>query len=120
MLSQPSTSAIVNANETGSSPKAFNASAVVLPSVDLIRATGGAAGIVLTLTPAIYPTNSPQGPLQLYQVYHALKVDAGVGAVSFVDPNGATFNGQSSYELVDQYQWAIFMWTGTVWDVFGN
>lgn len=120
MLSQPSTSAIVNANETGSSPKAFSASAAVPASVDLIRATGGASGIILTLTQAIYPTNSPQGPLQLYQVFHAMKVDAGVGVVSFIDALGALFNGQSSYDLANQYQWAIFMWNGVSWDVMGN
>jgi hypothetical protein len=120
MLSQPSTSALVNANETGASPTNFSASGVVLPSTDLIRATGGASGIVLTLTRAIYPTNSPQGPLMLYQVYYAIKVDAGVGVVQLVDPSGALFNGQPSYDLVDQWQYAIVMWNGTTWDVIGN
>jgi hypothetical protein len=120
MLSQPSTSAIVNALETGVSPHAFSASEVVLPSVDLIRATGGTSGITLTLTPQIYPTNSPQGPLALYQVYHAIKIDAGVGAVTFVDPNGALLNGYAYWELIDQWQWAIFMWNGTSWDVISG
>jgi hypothetical protein len=119
MLCQPSTSALINGNETGVSPKAFSASGVVLPSVDLIRATGGASGIALSLTEAIYPTNSPQGPLFLYQVYYAMKVDAGVGVITFSD-GGALFNGQSSYVLNNQWQWAIFMWNGTSWDVIGN
>jgi hypothetical protein len=120
MLCQPSTSALINGNETGVSPKAFSATGVVLPSVDVIRATGGAGGITLTLSPAIYSTNSPQGPLFLCQVYYALKIDAGVGIITFVDPNGALFNGQSSYILINQWQWAIFMWNGTTWDVIGN
>ena len=30
------------------------------------------------------------------------------------------FNGQSSYDLVDQWQWAIFMWNGATWDCIGN
>lgn len=120
MLSQPSTSALINSNETGVAPKAFNASGVVLPSVNMIRATGGSSGIVLTLTRAIYPTNSPQGPLMLYQVYYAMKVDAGVGIIQFIDASGALFNGQSSYDLVNQWQYAIFMWNGTTWDCIGN
>jgi hypothetical protein len=120
MLSQPSTSAIVNQNETGVAPTNFSASGVVLPITDLIRGTGGAGGIVLTLTRAIYPTNNPAGPLFLGQVYYAMKVDPGVGVVQFVDPSGALFNGQPSYDLVDQWQYAIFMWNGTTWDAIGN
>jgi len=124
VLSQPSTSALINSNETGVAPKNFSASGVVLPSVDLIRATGGASGIALTLTRAIYPTNSPQGPLNLYQVYHAIRIDQGIeggnGLVTFSDPGGALFNGGSDWVLENQWQWAIFMWNGTSWDVVGN
>jgi hypothetical protein len=120
MQSQPSVSSVVNANETGMAPSVFSASGIVLPSVDLIRAIGGTAGIVLTLTPKIYLTGSPAAPTSLYQVYHAIKADSGLGLVSFVDPNGALFNGQPSYELLDQWQWVVMAWTGNSWDCFGN
>jgi hypothetical protein len=120
MQSQPSTSALINANETGMSPKVFSASGIVLPSIDFIRAIGGAGGIVLTLTPAVYPTGSPALPTMLYQVYHGIKTDSGVGVVSFIDPNGALFNGQSAYDLVDQWQWVMMAWNGVSWDCLGN
>jgi hypothetical protein len=124
MLSQPSTSAVINQNETGVAPTNFSASGVVLPSTDLIRATGGAGGIVLTLTRAVYPTNNPAGPTFLGQAYYAIRVDAGIevgnGLVQIVDPGGALFNGYPSWDLENRWQWAIFMWNGTTWDVIGD
>jgi hypothetical protein len=120
MQSQPSVDATVNQNETGMSPSLFSASGIVLPSVDLIRAIGGSLGIVLTLTPMIYNTGSPGKPVRLYQVYYGIKIDAGAGMVSFLDPNGALFNGQPGYDLIDQWQSVIMGWTGSSWDCFGN
>jgi len=121
MQSQVSTNAALTpVFENGAALTRYSASAVVPASVDFIKATGGAAGIALTLTPMIYPTGSPGSPTFLYSVYYAMKDDAAAGAVSFIDPNGAMFNGQSSYELTDQYQWAIFCWDGIGWHVLGN
>jgi hypothetical protein len=97
----------------------FSANAVVPVGVDVIRGTGGAGGITLTLTPASYVVQASGAvTITVYQSYQAMKVDAGVGPVTFVDPNGALFNGQSSWDLVDQYQWATFAWNGTGWEVF--
>ena len=104
----------------GASPRAYNANAAVLPSVDFIKAAGGSGGITLMLTRGVYPTGSPASPTFLYQTYYARRDDAGAGAVVFVDSNGALFNGQASWELLDQYEWAIFIWDGTGWNVIGN
>jgi hypothetical protein len=121
MQSQVSASAALSpVLENGAALTRYAANAVVPAAVDFIKATGGVAGIQLTLTSAIYQTGNPASPTLLYQTYYAMKDDAGVGAVSFVDPNGALFNGQSSYELTDQYQWAIMVWDGIGWHVLGN
>jgi hypothetical protein len=52
----------------------------------------------------------------------AMKVDAGSGPAVFVDPGGALFNGRSSWKLIDQWEWAIFLWDADVgaWDVLAN
>jgi hypothetical protein len=121
MQSQQATNATVNQSLTsGAALKAYAANATVLPGIDLIKATGGAGGITLTLTAGITPTGNPAAPDFLYQVYYARRDDAGAGAVVFVDSKGALFNGQASWELLDQYQWAIFIWDGTGWNVIGN
>jgi len=121
MQSQTSTSALLSpVLKNGTALLRYAASAVVPTSVDWIKATGGAAGIVLTLTPAIFATGDPTSPTYLYQTYFATKDDAAAGLVSFVDPNGALFNGQPSWDLVNQYQWAIFVWDGIGWHVIGN
>jgi hypothetical protein len=105
---------------TGSALKAYSANAVVPAWVDFIEATGGVGGIMLTLTPGAIPTGDPTNPRVLYQIYQAAKEDAAAGIITFVDPNGALFNGQSSYVLNNQYQWAIFQWNGVGWRVIGN
>jgi hypothetical protein len=52
----------------------------------------------------------------------AMKVDAGPGPVVVVDPGGALFNGRSSWKLVEQWEWALFLWDADagVWDVLAN
>ena len=99
----------------------FAATSAVPPAIEVIRAAGGAGGITLTLTPPAYGAQQPGGVfVAVYQTYYAIKTDLTAGVVTFVDSTSALFNGQSSYELLNQGQWAIFCWTGTSWDVFGN
>jgi hypothetical protein len=104
----------------GVCPAAYTASGIVPTQVDYIRATGGANGIALQLTPGIFQAQGPNGTVGIYQTYFAMKVDAGAGVVTFSDVNGALINGGATYTLENQFQWAIFMWNGTSWDVFGN
>jgi hypothetical protein len=121
MQSQQATSGLFTPFlENGAGILRVSASAVMLDSTDVIKATGGAGGITLTLTPAIDPTGDPTNPTYLYQVYYAKKDDAAAGAITFVDPNNALFNGQPSWQLTNQHQWAIFIWNGVGWDVMGN
>jgi len=82
---------------------------------NLILARGGDDGITLTLTPG----QAVQGE-SLITGYAAMKVDAGKGAVVFVDPKGALFNGQPSWELARQWEWATFLWDGDGWNVLAN
>jgi hypothetical protein len=120
MQSQVSTDATDHSTHTGAVVQTLSASGAVLPSTDFIKAIGGASGIVLTLTGKIYPCASPASPVFVNTVFHAVRTDAGAGVVSFVDFNGALFNGQASWVLLNQYQWAIFVWDGVGWTVMGN
>lgn len=102
-------------------PSNYSANGTVPTSVDYIRATGGAGGIALQLTAGATPINGASGNVTGYQVYFAKKVDSGAGAITFTDSLGALFeDGQSSYQLTLPGQWAIFIWNGTVWEVFGG
>lgn len=107
-------------HQTGAVVTAFNASGVVPTTVDYIRGTGGGSGIALQLTSRSQQFIGASGTFSVNQVYYAKKVDSGAGAVTFTDLNGATFEGAASYSLTQQGQWAIFIWNGTSWDVFGG
>lgn len=107
-------------HQAGASPTNYTASGAIPPTVDYIRATGGSGGIALVLTPTSTLIAGPTGQFQLNQVYMAKKIDSGAGAVVFTDSSGATFEGAASYSLTQQGQWAIFIWNGTSWDVFGG
>jgi hypothetical protein len=69
--------------------------------IDFIEATEGK----LTLS-------SPPKPHRIM----AVKVDA-AGVAAFKADAGALFNGQPVWELKRQYEWAIFLWDGTAWNV---
>jgi hypothetical protein len=84
---------------------------------NLIRATGGASGIMLFLWT---PSHEAQEDGIIVSVYAVMKVDAGPGPVVMVDPKGALFNGQPSWELRAQFEWAIFSFYGAGWDVFAK
>jgi hypothetical protein len=105
----------------GSVPTAYTAAGTVPTTVDYIRATGGSGGIALALTSSSQIITGPTGSFTVNQVYFAKKVDSGAGAITFTDSLGAQFeSGESSYVLTQQGQWAIFLWNGTSWDVFGG
>jgi hypothetical protein len=98
----------------------YSASGTVPTQADYIRATGGSGGIALVLTSSSQVISGASGTFTVNQVYFAQKVDSGAGAVTFTDLNGALFLGSSSYVLSQRGQWAIFIWNGTAWDVFGG
>jgi hypothetical protein len=104
----------------GNVATAYTANGTIPISVDYIRATGGSGGIALVLTSSSQVIVGASGTFTVNQVYFAKKIDSGAGAVVFTDLNGALFEGQSSYSLTQQGQWAIFLWNGTGWDVFGG
>jgi hypothetical protein len=120
MQSQVSTDATDHSTHTGAAVLTLSASGAVPPSTDFIRAVGGTGGIVLTLTGKIYPTGNPATPVFVNTVFHAVRIDAGAGPVTFVDSNGALFNGQSSWVMNNAFQWAIFIWDGVGWTCMGN
>jgi hypothetical protein len=107
-------------HQSGFVPTAYNASGVVPATINYIRATGGSGGIALQLTSGSQVFNGPTGEFTLCQAYFAKKVDAGAGAITFTDSQGALIENASSYELTQQGQWALFIWNGTTWDVFGG
>jgi hypothetical protein len=103
--------------------QSFAASQAVPGAIEVIRAAGGASGITLTVTPPSYTVQEPSGiTVAVYETFTAIRTDDGDGTnpVKFVDSTGALFNGDTSWNLINQNQWAIFCWTGTGWDVFGN
>jgi hypothetical protein len=105
----------------GNVPTAYTVGGTVPTTVDYIRATGGAGGIALVLTSSSQIITGPTGSFTVNQVYFAKKVDAGAGAITFTDSLGALFeSGEASYALTQQGQWAIFLWNGVSWDVFGG
>jgi hypothetical protein len=105
----------------GSVATAYSASGTIPTTVDYIRATGISGSISLALTSASQVITGPSGSFTVNQVYFAKKVDSSTGLITFTDSNGALFeNGESSYVLSQQGQWAIFFWNGTTWDVFGG
>ena len=100
--------------------QSFAASSPVPQAIEVIRAAGGAGGIVLTLTPPAYVVQQPGSvTVAVYQTYYAVRTDSGDGTnpVTFVDSTGALFNGRVSWSLINQYQCGIFCWNGTGWDV---
>lgn len=89
-----------------------NASVTIDQEVDAVEAVGGAGGITLTL-------EGEGVPPKLW----IMKTDNGAGAITIVDVNNANFVGPggvaTSYKLVNQGQWAVFIWDGTQWLAFG-
>ena len=104
-----------DAHQGGMVSTPYTADGVVPTSVDYIRANGT---FTLQLTSGSQTFNGPSGSFAINQMYFAKNVGSGV--VTFTDLNGALFEGQPSYELTQQGQWAIFIWNGTDWDVFGG
>ena len=97
-------------------PTAYSASASVAASVKYGQATAGSGGITLTLQSSL---------LSVGQKQRFMKMDSAVGSVTFTDASGKTFCGlggwaQTSWELVNQGQYADFVWDGTQYTVFGN
>jgi hypothetical protein len=75
---------------------AINAQSVnyqALASDFLINATGGAAGITITLP----------NPPNVGQILVVKKVDSGVGVVTVAAPAGTTIDGAASFLLATQY-----------------
>lgn len=107
-------------HQSGAVATPYSTSGTVPASVDYIRATGGSGGIALVLTPASQAFSGPSGTYTVGQVYSAKKIDSGAGAVTFTSLGGELFEGQASYVLTQQGQWAIFIWNGSGWDVFGG
>ena len=103
-------------HQSGAVATLYNASGVVPALVDYIRATGT---IALQLTSGSQIFSGLAGNFTVNQVYYAKNVGAGV--VTFTDSGGALFeDGSASYVLAQKGQWAIFMWNGTAWEVFGG
>jgi hypothetical protein len=109
-------------HQSGAVPTLYNASGVVPPAVDYIRATGTIA-LQLTSASAIFTGQS--GSFTVNQVYYAKNVGAGV--VTFSDSAGMLFeDGSATYALTQKGQWAIFIWNPPIgitpgfWEVLGG
>ena len=76
----------------------------------LVKATGGAGGITLTLPTAVGLNN--QACIK--------KVDSGVGAVTIATTGGQTIDGSSSYLLVNQWQYVTIQSDGANWLIVAN
>jgi hypothetical protein len=77
----------------------------------IIEAYGGAAGIVINL-----PIGIPAG---INRAFTIKKMDATNGVVA-VNALVSTIEGSASYDLFNQWQYAKFLWDGTLWIVVGN
>lgn len=92
-------------------PTTYSANATVATTVKYGQATAGSGGITLTVQSA---------SLTVGQKQRFMKMDSAAGSVTLTDSGSATFNGQSTWVLVDQWQWAEIVWDGTQYTVFGN
>ena len=101
---------------------AFGSSTISSPSVSggvnipsgggvLVKATGGAAGITLTLPTAVGRSG---------QIACIKKVDNGVGTVTIATTGSETVDGASTYLLVNQYQYVTVESDGSNWFVVAN
>lgn len=91
---------------------AFSTTTNVPATTKHVSATGGAGGITLTLQSASMGSGWP---------VYLKKVDSGVGVVTITDVSGGSvFEGYTALTLANQWQWAILIWTGTQYLVFGN
>jgi hypothetical protein len=91
--------------------RSVSASGATTIADDVILATGGAGGIALSLP---NPTTCSGQPI----VYK--KVDSGAGFVTINPFASETIDGQSSYVLVNQYQYVEVMSDGTNWQLINN
>lgn len=99
-----------NWNDThGYGFRSVSANGNILAADDVVLGTGGAgAGITLTLPS---PSANP-GMIVIIK-----KVDSGVGPV-IINPNGAeTIDGQTSWQLVNQWQFVELASDATNWQV---
>jgi hypothetical protein len=79
----------------------------------IVRATGGASGITLTLPDATVASSANE-------VFMIKKVDSGAGAVT-IDGNGSqTIDGDLTYVLVNQYQYVVIFCNGANWEIYGG
>lgn len=92
-------------------PTAFSATGNVSATVLYAQVTGSASLITLT----VQSSSMVAGQKQRF-----MRMDTGVGVVSIVDVAGKTFNGQSSWQLNNQWQFADLIWDGTQFTVFAN
>lgn len=91
---------------------AFSATGNIAATTKHVSATGGTSGITLTLQSASMSAGWP---------IYLKKVDSGVGVVTIADVSGsAVFEGYTTLTLANQWQWAILIWTGSTYMVFGN
>lgn len=72
----------------------------------LVKATGGAGGITVTLPTAVGAAG---------QMACIKKVDTGVGAVTVATTGGQTIDGVSTYLLVNQWQFVNVQSDGSNW-----
>lgn len=88
--------------------RSVSANGNIAATDDVILATGGAGGITLTLPAPGTVTGQP---------FIIKKVDSAAGFIT-INPNGAeTIDGQTSWQLVNQYQAVELMSDGTNWQV---
>lgn len=95
----------------GLASTAYSANANVPNTIEVIEGTGGAGGITLSLPSAAANAN---------KVFYAKKVDSGAGAVTINDVAAALIDGDSSYVLLNQWQYVVLQSNGTRWNVIGG
>lgn len=91
--------------------RAVAASGAVLSSDQFLRATGGGAGITLTL---------PTAASMFRRTLIVKKIDAGAGAVTIDAAGAETIDGALTRTLVAQYDFVVIYSNGVSWDVIGS
>lgn len=84
----------------------YNATVSVFPEL-IFRCTTGATNMVFNLP----PPGTCQG-----KIFTVKKIDSGVGAVRVI----GSIDGQTEFDLINQYQYGRFYSNGSSFDVIGN
>jgi hypothetical protein len=78
---------------------------------EVVLGTAGVSGITITLPSAVLNSNV---------FYYIKKVDSAAGSLTIATTSSQTIDGQSTYTLINQFQYVKVVSDGANWQIIGN